>query len=158
MYNQILLGPDCLCSRLLLGCKKCAPKVICSFSARCLWRAEYCKIHFSVDTLTIFSLSLPLSLFLPSLSPPFSLVCVFPFTLEMELGDSERGTKYSFHSVTYSAVKSGDATAHYTRLNLCRCIQWFHRNIRSFSFFFPFSQIIWKQRSLQCLWPVHSSQ
>lgn len=85
---------------------------------------------FSLDTVMIFYFS-PLSF----------LLSVFPFTLDMELGNSELSTKYSFHSVTYSADKSVDATVHYTRVNLCRCMQWFHSNTCSFSFFSPFLRL-----------------
>lgn len=45
MYNQIFLGPDCLCSRLLLGCKKWTPKVILSPSGRGFWSTG-CRIFF----------------------------------------------------------------------------------------------------------------
>lgn len=51
----------------------------------------------------------------------------------MELGNRELSTEYSFHSVTCLTDKSVDATAHYTRLSLRRCIQWFYSNSSSSS-------------------------
>lgn len=142
MYNQILLCPDCLCSRLLLGCKKCAAKVICSFSGSCLWRVA--EDSFFLLILWWFSICFPVS---------------FPFKFEMELGEkSKLITECSFHSVTHSADKSVDVTGHYIRLQLCRCTQLFHSNTSLSSFCPLFSQIIWKQWSLQRLWSVNSSQ
>lgn len=85
-------------------------------------------------------------LFLYSLFFFFPPAC-FPFKLEMEL---ELNTECSFHL----SVK---VTVHYTRLNLCRWINWV-LNITPVPLLLFFPQIIWKQWRLQCLWSVHPSQ
>lgn len=139
MYNQILLGPYCLCSTLLLGCKKCAAKVICSFSARCLWRAESCWIHFSCWYCDDFL---------------FLLLYVFPSRQKWSWGGNLAPDTLFIQSHT---LQRKVWTVHYTRLNLCRCIQQLHSNTPSSSLSSP-PQIIWEQRSLQRLWSVYSSQ
>lgn len=136
MYNQILLGPDCLCSRLLLGLKKkCAPKVICSFSAGCSCRAERWKSHFSVDSVILF--------FFPSIL--FLSPCVFSLQVR-------NGIVNLAHSVRRLNRQQ-------CRCHSCHSYTWFHSNTSAHPLLCFFSsQIIWKQRSLQRLWSVHSSQ
>lgn len=119
MYNQILLGPYCLCSTLLLGCKKCAAKVICSFSARCLWRAESCRIHFSCWYCDDFL---------------FLLLYVFPSRQKWSWGGNLAPDTLFIQSHTQQRKVW---TVHYTRLNLCRCIQQLHSNTPSSSLSSP---------------------
>lgn len=119
MYNQILLGPYCLCSTLLLGCKKCAAKVICSFSARCLWRAESCWIHFSCWYCDDFL---------------FLLLYVFPSRQKWSWGGNLAPDTLFIQSHT---LQRKVWTVHYTRLNLCRCIQQLHSNTPSSSLSSP---------------------
>lgn len=105
MYNQILLGPDCLCSRLLLGLKKkCAPKVICSFSAGCSCRAERWKSHFSVDSVILF--------FFPSIL--FLSPCVFSLQVR-------NGIVNLAHSVRRLNRQQ-------CRCHSCHSYTWFHSN------------------------------
>lgn len=80
MYNQILLGADCLCSRLLLRCKKWAPKVICGLSAG----------GFIFQSI-LWWFSLPSFGFLSS----FSLPVCFPLKLEMQRGSIGLSSDYS---------------------------------------------------------------
>lgn len=82
-----------------------------------------------------------------------SAVC-FPFEAEMELGGNLAPDTLFIQSHT---LQRKVWTVHYTRLNLCRCIQQLHSNTPSSSLSSP-PQIIWEQRSLQRLWSVYSSQ
>ncbi len=112
---------------------------MCSFSAGCLWRAECWRIHFPVDTVMIFCF-LFCFLFIYFFPP----VC-FTVELEMEAGTHERIAAYGSHSVRCStdAYSRSAVTLAPPLLLLLRLSS---------------SQIIRKQRSLQRLWSVHSSQ